>query len=151
MGRPKGSKDKKQRGYTMSAEAWHHRVCAPLRSGNSSKIMDAVFENLGVPDDKRELLIERKMDIWKRFQTPVLMLVEEYTNLKVAYEAKLLVGSDPSSKELLNMTKVLLEISKEINRLTQVSANKKFEAFTKKFDSEGSEDLIIEVEANAEK
>ncbi|GAG89914.1 unnamed protein product [marine sediment metagenome] len=71
------------------------------------------------------------------------MLMDEYANYKTMINGKLLEGADPSSKEIQASLKLLLDISKEINRLTQVSADKKFEAFTKDLSPDG--DMVIEV------
>lgn len=143
MGRPKGSPNKKP--YPMSASAYHQRVMANMnRHGKeSSKIYQAVMHEQGLDAEQVEILNEEKINIWKKFDTPSIMLMDEYAFFKTMINAKLLKGQDPTGKETRECLKLLLDIGKEINRLRSVSADKKYEAFTKNFST--SKDLEFDL------
>lgn len=108
----------------------HASATNGLTHGNSSKINRMIIRNMGVDPELNTLLEEEKLATWKKFQTPALMLMDEYINFKALVNAKQLQGEDPTGKEIRECLKLLLDISKEVNRLTAVSANKKFEAYT---------------------
>ena len=133
----------------MSPQAYHQRCVAPLKDGKQSLIVQEIINKLDLPPEQQKLLSDEKMLIWKRFQTPALMLMDEYANFKTLVNAKMLKGVDPTGKDIRDCLKLLLDISKEINRLSTVSADKKFEAFSKSFG--GEKEIVIEVETEDDK
>ena len=145
MGRPKGVKDSKPRGYTLSPAAYHQRTVANLKHGGSSRVMQQIIKREELTPEQTEILAEEKMSLWKRMQTPALMLMDEYVELKNVINAKLMSGTmDVTDKEYQALAKILLDLTKETNRLTQVSADKKMEAFGKAFDEEEVIDVFID-------
>jgi len=140
VGRPVGSRS----GYTVSPSAWHQRVVNNHNRFGGGRVYREVVKGLGLSGEHEVLLEEERLACWKRFQTPALMLMDEYVNLKGLVHAKLLAGADPTGKDLIAMSKLLLDISKELNRLTSVSADKKFEVFSRSF-STGGDDLVVDV------
>lgn len=127
----------------MTKDAWHQRVTAPLKTGEHSLVMKNIIQKQGLTEKEQEILVDEKISIWKKFNTPALMLMDEYANYKTLVNAKLLAGDDPTSKEIQGCLKLLLDIAKEINRLRTVSADKRFEAFSKSFSS--SDEIVIDV------
>ena len=144
-GRPKGAKNKKP--YPMSAAAYNQRVMANInRHGKeSSQIYQAVMKEQGLTPEQVEMLNKDKIAIWKKFDTPSIMLMDEYAFFKTMINAKLLKGQDPTGKETRECLKLLLDISKDISRLSTVSADKKYEAFTKNFST--SDEIEFEMPA----
>jgi len=142
MGRPKGAKNKN--GYKMTPAALHQRTVAPLKHGETSKVMQEIINREELSPEQKEVLAEEKLRLWKKMQTPALMLMDEFVELKTLINAKLMNGNiDITDKSYQALAKLLLELTKETNRLTQVSADKKMEAFTKSFSS--SEDLVFDI------
>jgi len=146
VGRPKGAKDKKQRGYTPSAATYHQRVMANMsKCGNEgSKIYQAVMKEQGLSEEQITILQEEKINIWKKFDTPSIMLMREYADFKTMVNAKMLKGDDPTDKDMRECLKLLLDIAKEINRLEAVPKSQKFDAFTKSFG--GDKEIVFDVE-----
>jgi len=143
QGRPLGAKNKN--GYDMTAAAYHQRVMANIsRHGTeSSLIYNAVMKEQGLSESQIELLNKEKIAIWKKFDTPSIMLMDEYAMFKTMVNMKMLKGVDPTDKEMRECLRLLLDIAKEINRLRTVSADKKFEAFTKSFSE--SDEIEIDI------
>jgi hypothetical protein len=56
---------------------------------------------------------------------------------------------DPTSKDYREMMKLYLEFIKEYNRLTQVSADKKMEAFSRSFSQ--SDEIVIDMKEEERK
>lgn len=133
----------------MSPATQHQRSVAPLKHGNTSRVMAEIINQQEVSPQHKEILAQERLDIWKKFQTPTLMLMDEYANFKTLVNMKMLKGEDPTSKEFREWGKFLLDITKELNRLTQVSADTKAKAavaMSKGFNAEeDDEDIVIEV------
>ncbi len=148
MARPKGSKNKD--GYTMSAKAYHQRVMAPMKHGENSALYQAIIERKDLSPEHKEILANEKIRIWKKFDTPAVMLMDEYAQFKTMMNVKMLEGEDPTSKDMRECMKLLLDISKEINRLTHVSADKKMEIFGKSFSRSNEIEIEIKGETKDE-
>ena len=90
MGRPKGAKNKK--GYKMSASAYHQRVMANMSNHGieNSKVYSAIMKEQGLSPEQIELLNQEKIQIWKKFDTPSIMLMDEYAMFKNMVNAKML-------------------------------------------------------------
>jgi len=139
-GRPKGTTGTK---YTMSPAAHAQRMDA------SPMVRDQMFKEIiqrqeGMTPELQKQLEARKLQIWKQFNTPALMLIDEYARFKTLVEMKQLQSKDPTNKEIRECLRLLLDISKEVNRLSTVSADKKFEAMTKSFSR--SDEIVVDVE-----
>lgn len=145
-GRPVGSKDSYKRDYTMTPSAWHQRVLASMKDGNSSKVLNAIFNNIGISETNKAIIEEEQLKRWKLLGTPTALLMSEYNKWATIIDAKLVSGLNPTDSEILQASKHLLDLAKEINRLTQVTAKDKLEVFSKRFDSENAEDIVYDVE-----
>jgi len=142
MPRPKGSKNLKP--YPKNAATLHQRTVAPLKSGKYSKFVQNVIEKQGLTPQETEVLSLERQELWKKMQTPVIMLMDEYVDLKTLIQARQLSkDGEILGKDVLSASKLLLDISKEINRLTQVTNKDKFEAYTRSFSE--SDELEFEV------
>jgi len=129
-GRPKGAPNKKP--YPMTSAAYHQRSIAALKHGKKSTIFNQIIKQQeGLNDAQQKALEEFRLDLWKKFDTPSLMLMDEYATFRTLVAAKQLSTTDATSKDIRECLRLLLDISKEINRLSTVSADKKFDAFTK--------------------
>jgi hypothetical protein len=132
------------RGYKQSPATYHQRCIAPLRTGEYSSVMNNIIKKQGLTEEETKVLSEERQNIWKKMQTPAIMLMDEYVDLKTLISMKRVQGNDILGKEVLKATELLLSISKEINRLTTVSADKKMEVFAKSWN--GEEDLTIDID-----
>jgi len=145
-GRPLGSKN--VNGYNLTPAAYDARINNPMKHGNDSKLFSEIIKRQELTGPEQEILIEEKINIWKRFNSPVLMLMDEYSQYKTLINSKLLKGEDPTGRDIRESLKFLLDISKEVNRLTQVSADKKADIFSK--NVYGS-DFEVEIDGNIAK
>ena len=149
-GRPIGSKNKN--GYNMTPAAYHQRTVANLKNGSRSKIFQNIIK--GQTSDNPELqqdIEEFRLGLWKKFDSPAIMLMEEYANFRSLVALKQLKEEDPTNKEIRECLKLLVDISKEINRLNAVPAEKKFEAFTKNaYDEDFEIDITDTIEVSQE-
>ena len=130
MGRPKGSRNK--RGYKLSLEAWNQRVLAPLKKGSFSKVFNEIVER-EVSDSKfGEELKRLKLEFWKRTaNSPALVLLdvasELYSFIQLARLKSVEDGRGVLNKQLVSATKALVDVLKELSRISLVSADKKIE------------------------
>ena len=126
MARPKGSKNK--HGYKMSDKAWNQRVLAPLKSGEHSKIFKEIIakELDGKYGDE---IAQLKLEFWKRTSSsPALALLDLASELYSFIQVERLQHPDkPISKNVVSATKSLVDIMKELSRISLVSADKKME------------------------
>jgi len=138
IGRPIGAKNKKP--YPMTSAAYHQRCVAPLKHGNNSKIMNDIILKQELTPEQTEALAQERLAVWKKFDTPTLMLMSEYDKWNTLVNLKMMKhGEDLNSitgKDMRECIRLLLDISKELNRLKTVSADKKFEAFVKGFNDD---------------
>ena len=150
MARHKGDMDKKPRvGYTMSPSAYNQRAVNAANIHGKSAIIDKVIDNSeDLSPENKILLKEERTRLWRKLSAPVLLLTDQYSEIKTLINLKRLEGKDVLGKDLMTASKLLLEISKEINRLTQVSADKKMDVYSKSFNTEkgGMEDIVIDLE-----
>lgn len=147
MGRPLGKKS----GYTVTPAAYHQRSVAAMKTGETSAIMQQIIGKEELTPEQTELLAQERLSLWKKMQTPAIMLMDEYIDLKTMINAKLINGKmDISHKEYTALAKLLLDISKEVNRLTQVSADKKMEVFDKGWSGDDVVDVEFDLEDDDE-
>ena len=142
-GRPKLKEGEKGK-YTMSKSAHVQRKNA------STFVRDNIFKEIvkrqeGMTPELQEKLEDHKLRIWKSFDNPSMMLVSEYADFKALLALKQLQAKDPTNKDIRECMKLLLDIAKEVNRLTQVSADKKAEVFTKSF-SRSEEEIVVDMD-----
>lgn len=143
-GRPKGAKNKN--GYNLSPAAYHQRTVANLKHGNDSAMFNKIIKKqIGDDEELQKEADDFRLALWKKFDTPSILLMDEYTNFRTLVAIKQMKAEDPTNKEIRECLKLLLDISKENNRLTTVSADKKMEAFTKGAYDEDFEQ-VVEVE-----
>jgi len=141
MGRPKNAKNKN--GYAMSALALQQRIAANLKEGGHSKTLKAILNNMGMSEENQKELEIAQIQIWKDMQTPVALLTKEYAFFRSILDAKMMSGVDPTDKDIMNCMKLLLDISKEVNRLSQLSAKDKVDVLSRNW-SDG--DIVIDME-----
>jgi len=141
MGRPPGVKNKE--GYSMTPSAYHQRSVAALKTGRHSAIMQNIVEQMELTPEQTELLSAERLNAWKRLSTPALFIADQFIDIKTVVDAKLMKGMDPAGKDYREMMKLMLEFTKEYNKLTQVSADKKMEAFSRSFST--TDDLVFDV------
>lgn len=145
MGRPAGAKNKN--GYKMSSAALHQRTVAPLKDGARSVVMQEVVNKMELTPEQTEMLAEERLRTWKRLNTPALFIADQFIDIKTVVDAKLMQGMDPTSKDYREMMKLMLEFTKEYNKLTQVTADKKMEAFSKSFStSDDDKDIVFDID-----
>lgn len=147
MGKPPGPN---KNGYTVTPEAYHQRVANNVqRFGyKTSKIYKEIMDKQGLTPDQMKKLEENSLAFWKEMQTPALMLAKQLDEYKTFLYAKMMQGMDPTSKDVREWGKLMLELTKEINRLTQVSADKKMDVMSKSMSR--AEDIIIDLEQGDE-
>jgi len=130
MPRPKGVKNKK--GYTMSPAAWNQRVLAPMKKGSYSKIFNTIIEKEAKDPQFGEDLKRFKLEFWKRTaNSPALALLdiasELYAFIELERSKSVSEGDGVLNKSVLQATRALVDIMKELSRVSMVSADKKAE------------------------
>lgn len=143
MARPKGSTNKN--GYKMTPAAYNQRVAAPMKHGERSAVMKSIVDNFGLSEEKKRVLEDQQIQLWKDMSTPAMLLMKEYSFFRTMIDAKMLAGADPTDKDIISSMKLLLDISKEVNRLTQVSADKKVDVLAKNFNNPDKEDVVYDI------
>ena len=142
LGRPPGSKNID--GYKMSPSAIEQRRVNAANINGKSYIVDRVTEGMELSEEDKTFLKEERVRLWKKLSSPVLLLADEYAELKSYINLKRIKDKDILGRDVLAASKILLEIAKEVNRLTQVSADKKLDVYSKSWNKE-SEDIVINV------
>lgn len=142
MTRPKGVPNKN--GYTMSNMALDQRRQNALKINGKSYIIDNAIKDSSLTSDQKEAIQFERKEIWRKLSSPAILLADEYAELKTLINIKRMESGEYLSKDLLSASKVLLDISKEINRLTQVSADKKIDLISKNFNAE--DELTFDVD-----
>jgi hypothetical protein len=133
--------------YNMTPSAYNQRMANLMKFGmNKDKLLKNLIEKEGLTEDETKLLIEERINLAKRMSMPAVMLMDEYIFLKTMMNVKLMKGRDVLEKDMLNAARILLEISKEINRLTTVSAEKQYDAFTRSLNDSDKDDFVINVD-----
>ena len=143
-GRPKGSKDSYKRNYTVTPAALEQKRVNMANINGKSYIIDKVIQDANLSDEQQLVLKEERTQLWKKLSSPVLLLTDEYAEIKTLINLKRVKGEDVLSKDILSASKLLLEIAKEVNRLTQVSADKKLDVYAKSWNKD-TEDIVINV------
>ena len=143
MSRHKGQKS----GYTMSVKAYNQRVLAGLKNGKHSKFFNKIVLREKNDPKYGEELAGLKLEFWKRTNnSPALALLDLASELYAFIEAERLrhveKGEGFLSKDVLTATKNLVDIMKELSRVSMVSADKKLEFLQGK----NLDDLSFEVE-----
>lgn len=138
-GKPKGTKNS----YTQSPATYHQRCMAHLKDGKDSNIVQYIINKKGLTEEETQVLSQERVKLWKNMQTPVLLLMNEYSDLKTLINLERMRNEEILSKDVLKASELLLNIAKEMNRLTTVSADKKMEAWSKSWN--GEEDITIEM------
>lgn len=143
MAKESKSKSLKHPWGNDSPSKFHAKAVAGLKTGEQSSVMRAIVNQLELTPEHTQLLAEERLRVWKQLDTPSLFLANQFVDVKTLIDAKLLSGLQPGSKEYIELMKLLLEFNKEYNRLTQVSADKKAEAFARSFSR--SDDVVIDI------
>ncbi len=130
MVRTKGSKNK--HGYHLSAKAYNQRVLAPLKDGKHSAFFNKIVLREKNDPKYGEELAGLKLEFWKRTNnSPALALLDLASELYAFIEAERLrhveKGDGFLSKDVITATKSLVDIMKELSRVSMVSADKKLE------------------------
>ena len=125
-GRPKGSKDSVKRSYTMSPAAIDQRQKLPQ---TANKIFEnIVTANAGeLNEEQKKELIDYKMQIWRNLGTPTYFMSEKIAETEMLMKLKMMQGNEVDYKEVQGYLKLLLDWTKELNKYTQVSADKKID------------------------
>lgn len=127
MGRPVGSKNKN--GYRMSLAAWNQRVLAGLKDGSHSRVFNEIVKREVDDPVWGEEFKRLKLEYWKRSaSSPLLALNDAASELFAYIELWRLKHPDALlSKEVVQATKILADVLKELARASVVSADKRFE------------------------
>ena len=127
----------------MSSDAIDVRRQAALNRTGKSYIIDKAIQDSGLSESQKEALAAERKELWRKLSSPALLLTDEYAEIKTLINIKRLQGGDYLSKDLITASKLLLDISKEINRLTQVSADKKVDLLSRNFN--GDDDIVFDI------
>ena len=141
-GRKKGSKNLD--GYKMSPAAVEQRRQQMYKLNGKSFIIEQAITDSKLSKEQKDSIRLERLDMWKKLSSPVLLLTDQYAEIKTLIDIKRLEDGEYLGKDILSATKILLDISKEINRLTQVSADKKIDLISKNFNAD--DDLTFDVE-----
>jgi hypothetical protein len=142
-GRPNGAKSS----YTVTP-AVMQRIYASLPQ-NRTKFIEKVIATQGLTPEETKQLSDLRMDLWKTLGSPTLLLMTEYTDLKTLIMAKQMKGGEILGADILQASKLLLDISKEMNRLTTLSAKDKADLATHAFDIVNPDkDIVFDVTPN---
>lgn len=120
-----------------------------MKSGSQSRFMNEIIKQQELTDEHTKLLADARLEAWKQLQTPATWLADQLVNLQTIIQAKQLKGEDPTSQEILQASRLLLDFAKEFNRLQTLSADKRADMFSKFFDGSG-EDFVFDLRSGGD-